>query len=35
MITDAEELGAELKTKFFSFVVIQKEMESVQHLLFF
>jgi sulfur relay (sulfurtransferase) DsrF/TusC family protein len=35
MITDAEELGAELKTKFVSFADIQKEMESVQHLLFF
>jgi sulfur relay (sulfurtransferase) DsrF/TusC family protein len=35
MITDAEELGAELKTKFVSFAEIQKEMESVQHLLFF
>jgi sulfur relay (sulfurtransferase) DsrF/TusC family protein len=35
MITDAEELGAELKTKFVTFADIQKEMESVQHLLFF
>ncbi len=35
MITDAEELGAELKTKFVSFAEIQKEMESVKHLLFF
>jgi sulfur relay (sulfurtransferase) DsrF/TusC family protein len=35
MITDAEELGAELKTKFVSFAAIQKEMESVKHLLFF
>lgn len=35
MITDAEDLGAELKTKFVSFADIQKEMESVQHLLFF
>jgi sulfur relay (sulfurtransferase) DsrF/TusC family protein len=35
IITDAEELGAELKTKFVSFADIQKEMESVQHLLFF
>lgn len=35
MITDAEELGGELKTKFVSFAEIQKEMESVQHLLFF
>ncbi len=35
MITNAEELGAELKTKFVSFAEIQKEMESVKHLLFF
>ena len=35
IITDAEELGAELKTKFVSYADIQKEMESVQHLLFF
>ncbi len=35
MITDAEELGAELKTKFVSFADIQKEMEAVKHLLFF
>src|SRR5512143_18497 len=35
MITNAEEMGAELKTKFVSFADIQKEMESVQHLLFF
>ena len=35
MITDAEEMGAELKTKFVSYADIQKEMESVQHLLFF
>ena len=35
IITDAEELGAELKTKFVSHADIQKEMESVQHLLFF
>ncbi len=35
MITNAEELGAELKTKFVSFAEIQKEMESVQHVLFF
>ncbi len=35
MITDAEELGAELKTKFVSYADIQKEMESVKHLLFF
>jgi sulfur relay (sulfurtransferase) DsrF/TusC family protein len=35
MITNAEELGAELKTKFVSFADIQKEMESVKHVLFF
>ncbi len=35
MITDAEELGAELKPKCVSFADIQKEMESVKHLLFF
>ncbi len=35
MISDAEELGAELKTKFVSFADIQKEMESVKHFLFF
>src|SRR5512143_46921 len=35
MITDAEEIGGELKTKFVSFAEVQKEMESVQHLLFF
>ncbi len=35
IITDAEELGAELKTKFVSYADIQKEMEAVQHLLFF
>lgn len=35
IITDAEDLGAELKTKFVSYADIQKEMESVQHLLFF
>ncbi len=35
MITDAEELGGELKTKFVSYAEIQKEMESVKHLLFF
>jgi len=35
MITDTEELGAELKTKFVSYSDIQKEMESVKHLLFF
>ena len=35
MITDAEELGAELKTKFVSYSEIQKEMETTGHLLFF
>ena len=35
MITDAEELGAELKTTFVSYADIQKEMESVKHVLFF
>lgn len=35
MITDAEEMGAELKTTFVSYADIQKEMEAVQHLLFF
>ncbi len=35
IISDAEELGGELKTKFVSFAEIQKEMESVKHLLFF
>jgi sulfur relay (sulfurtransferase) DsrF/TusC family protein len=35
MITDAEELGGELKTKFVSYAEIQKEMESVKHVLFF
>ena len=35
MITEAEDMGAEMKTKFVSFADIQKEMESVKHLLFF
>ena len=35
LITEAEDMGAELKTKFVSFAEIQKEMDSVQHLLFF
>ncbi len=35
IISYAEELGGELKTKFASFAEIQKEMESVKHLLFF
>ena len=35
MITNAEEMGADMKTKFVSFADIQKEMDSVKHLLFF
>lgn len=35
MVTDAEDMGAELKTKFVSFAEIQKEMENTGHLLFF
>jgi sulfur relay (sulfurtransferase) DsrF/TusC family protein len=35
MITEAEDRGAELRTTFVSFAEIQKEMEAVQHLLFF
>jgi sulfur relay (sulfurtransferase) DsrF/TusC family protein len=35
MIADAEDMGAELKTKFVSFAEIQKEMEACPHLLFF
>lgn len=35
MITDAEEIGGELKTKFVTYAEIQKEMESVKHLLYF
>lgn len=35
MVTDAEDLGAELKTKFVSYAEIQKEMETTGHLLFF
>lgn len=35
MIADAEDMGAELKTKFVSFAEIQKEMETCPHLLFF
>ena len=35
IITEAADMGAELTTKFVSFADIQKEMESVQHLLFF
>jgi sulfur relay (sulfurtransferase) DsrF/TusC family protein len=35
MITDAEDMGAELKTKFVSFAEIQKEIEACPHLMFF
>lgn len=35
IITDAEDMGADLKTQFVSYAEIQKEMESVKHLLFF
>lgn len=35
MVTDAEDLGAELKTRFVSYADIQKEMENTGHLLFF
>ncbi|HTF98993.1 MAG TPA: DsrE family protein [Nitrospirota bacterium] len=35
MIADAEDLGAEIKTKFVSYAEIQKEMEAVHHLLYF
>jgi len=35
IISDAEDMGAELKTKFASFAEIQKEMEACPHLLFF
>ena len=35
VITDAEDMGAELKTKFVSFAEIQKELEACPHLLFF
>ena len=35
VITDAEEMGAELKMKFASFDEIQKEMDACPHLLFF
>jgi sulfur relay (sulfurtransferase) DsrF/TusC family protein len=36
MITDAEDIGgSDITTKFVSFADIQKEMESVHHLLFF
>lgn len=35
MIADAEDMGADLKTKFVSFAEIQKEIEACPHLLFF
>lgn len=35
VITDAEDMGADLKITFASFAEIQKEIESVNHLLFF
>lgn len=35
VITDAEEMGAELKMKFASFDEIMKEMDACPHLLFF
>ncbi len=35
VVTDAEDLGAELKTTFVSFAEIQKEMEACNHLMFF
>ena len=35
MVTDAEDLGAELKTKFVSYAVKQTEREPTGHLLFF
>jgi len=35
MIADAEDMGADLKTKFVSFAEIQKELEACPHLLFF
>ncbi len=35
VITDAADLGAELKMKFVSFDEIMKEMEACRHLLFF
>ena len=35
MITEAEDRGAELRTKCVSFAESRKEMEAVQHLLFF
>jgi len=35
VIADAEDMGAELKTKFVSFAEIQKEMDACPHLLFF
>jgi sulfur relay (sulfurtransferase) DsrF/TusC family protein len=35
IIADAEDMGAELKTKFASFAEIQKEIEACPHLFFF
>ena len=35
VIADAEDMGADLKTKFVSFAEIQKELEACPHLLFF
>jgi len=35
VIADAEDMGAELKTKFVSFAEIQSEMDAWPHLLFF
>ena len=36
IVADAEDMGgADISTKFVSFAEIQREMESVQHLLFF
>jgi sulfur relay (sulfurtransferase) DsrF/TusC family protein len=35
VISDADDMGADLKTQFVSFADIQKEMEAVKHLLFF
>ncbi len=35
MVTDADDLGGELKTKFVSYAEIQKELEAVKHVLFF
>jgi sulfur relay (sulfurtransferase) DsrF/TusC family protein len=35
LVAEAEDLGAELKTRFVSYAEIQKEMESADHLMFF